>query len=92
MTLTWGGRLIITLWYRSAAVFYLPPGWMGPLTWWLALPGAPKGAVSVAVWQMVCQRIIKAGERVVKDFARPQVTAESVAVPVSATTEDVKSQ
>lgn len=30
-------------WYRKAAVFYLPPGWFGPLEWWMAFPFAPKG-------------------------------------------------
>ena len=30
-------------WYRKSAVFYLPPGWMGPVTWFLSLPFAPAG-------------------------------------------------
>ena len=65
--LTTGSQFVIGWWYRKAAVFYLPPGWFGPMTWWLALPFAPAGSVSCGVWQMACRRVIKTGERVVKD-------------------------
>jgi hypothetical protein len=41
--LTTGLQFGIGWWYRNAAVFYLPPNWLGPLTWTLALPFAPKG-------------------------------------------------
>ena len=34
---------IISSWHRKAAVFYLPPGWFGPATWWMGLPSAPMG-------------------------------------------------
>lgn len=86
--LTTGLQFVVGWWYRRSAVFYLPPGWLGPLAWWLAFPFAPKGwrlfevelneaedrylltgSVSVGVWQMACRRVIKLGERVVKDFA-----------------------
>ncbi|KAI6121551.1 CHD5-like protein-domain-containing protein [Pisolithus sp. B1] len=66
--LTTGLQFVIGWWYRRSAVFYLPPGWFGPLTWWLALPFAPKGSVSVGVWQLACRRVIKVGERTVKAF------------------------
>ena len=80
--LTTGLQFVIGLYYRRSAVFYLPPGWLGPLTWLFALPFAPKGpfrddsclkaltevgSVSVGVWQMACRRVIKIGERLVKD-------------------------
>ncbi|KAH7888869.1 WRB/Get1 family [Phlebopus sp. FC_14] len=65
--LTTGLQFVIGWWYRKSAVFYLPPGWLGPLTWGLALPFAPKGSVSVGVWQMACRRVIKVGERTVKN-------------------------
>ncbi|KIJ18597.1 hypothetical protein PAXINDRAFT_128849 [Paxillus involutus ATCC 200175] len=65
--LTTGLQFGIGWWYRNAAVFYLPPNWLGPLTWTLALPFAPKGSVSVGVWQMACRRVIKVGERTVKN-------------------------
>lgn len=65
--LTTGVQFIIGWWYRKSAVFYLPTGWLGPLTWWLSFPFAPAGSVSCGVWQMACRRVIKVGERVVKD-------------------------
>ncbi|KAI0745967.1 CHD5-like protein-domain-containing protein [Earliella scabrosa] len=69
--MTTGLQFVIGWWYRKAAVFYLPPGWFGPLTWWLALPFAPAGSVSCGVWQMACKRVIKVGERVVKELMVP---------------------
>ncbi|KZP11610.1 hypothetical protein FIBSPDRAFT_756485 [Athelia psychrophila] len=66
--MTTGLQFVVASWYRKSAVFYLPQGWLGPLTWWLALPFAPKGSVSVGVWQMACKRVIKIGERVVKSI------------------------
>jgi len=69
--MTTGLQFVVASWYRKSAVFYLPEGWLGPLTWWLALPFAPKGSVSVGVWQMACKRVIKVGERVVKNIVAP---------------------
>ncbi|PSR79243.1 hypothetical protein PHLCEN_2v7101 [Hermanssonia centrifuga] len=66
--LTAGSQFVVGWWYRKAAVFYLPPGWFGPLTWWLSFPFAPAGSVSCGVWQMACRRVIKTGERVVKEL------------------------
>ncbi|KAF4598002.1 Protein GET1 [Pleurotus pulmonarius] len=67
-SLTTGLQFIVGWWYRKSAVFYLPAGWFGPLEWWLSFPFAPAGSVSVGVWQMACRRVIKVGERVVKDL------------------------
>ncbi|KAG6877890.1 GET complex subunit get1 [Termitomyces sp. T159_Od127] len=66
--LTTGVQFFVGWWYRKIAVFYLPPGWFGPLEWWLSFPFAPAGSVSVGVWQMACKRVIMIGERVVKDL------------------------
>ncbi|KAG2746198.1 hypothetical protein P692DRAFT_20820021 [Suillus brevipes Sb2] len=90
--LTTGLSFFVGWWYRKAAVFYLPPGWLGPLAWWMAFPFAPKarsvregstidprqGSVSVGVWQMACRRVIKVGERTVKNILVP---SEPIAVP-----------
>ncbi|KAJ4480728.1 WRB/Get1 family [Lentinula lateritia] len=65
---TTGAQFVIGWWYRKAAIFYLPPGWFGPLAWVLAFPFAPKGAVSVGMWQMACRRVIKIGERAAKEL------------------------
>ncbi|KAJ7594509.1 WRB/Get1 family [Mycena floridula] len=67
--MTTGSQFIVGWWYRKAAVFYLPPGWFGPLGWWLSFPFAPKGSVGVGMWSMACKRVIRIAERVVKDFS-----------------------
>ncbi|KAE9403877.1 hypothetical protein BT96DRAFT_750545, partial [Gymnopus androsaceus JB14] len=64
---TTGAQFIITWWYRKSAIFYLPSGWFGPLGWVLAFPFAPKGSVSVGMWQMASRRVIKIGERTVRE-------------------------
>ncbi|TDL26066.1 hypothetical protein BD410DRAFT_764388 [Rickenella mellea] len=66
--MTTGTQFAIGWWYSRTAVFYLPPGWFGPVTWWLALPFAPAGSVSCAAWQMACRRVIKIGEGAVKEM------------------------
>ncbi|KAI0675361.1 CHD5-like protein-domain-containing protein [Trametes maxima] len=77
--MTTGLQFVIGWWYRKAAVFYLPPGWFGPLTWWLAFPFAPAGSVSCGMWQMACRRVIKVGERVAKELiASREGSARSV--------------
>ncbi|KAG6828200.1 GET complex subunit get1 [Arthromyces matolae] len=43
--LTTGVQFIVGWWYRKTAVFYLPPGWFGPLGWWLSFPFAPAGSL-----------------------------------------------
>ncbi|KAG1871263.1 WRB/Get1 family [Suillus subalutaceus] len=97
--LTTGLSFFVGWWYRKAAVFYLPPGWLGPLGWWMAFPFAPKvreglmidprqGSVSVGVWQMACRRVIKVGERTVKNILAP---SEPVAVPVEMETDSKSS-
>lgn len=51
----------VTSWYSKTPIFWLPPGehsWFGPVGWFLALPRAPRGAVSSTVWQMVCSRTL----------------------------------
>ncbi|KIM69275.1 hypothetical protein SCLCIDRAFT_13349 [Scleroderma citrinum Foug A] len=79
--MTTGLQFVIGWWYRKSAVFYLPPNWFGPLTWWLALPFAPAGSVSVGVWQMACRRVVKVGERTVK-----ALISHSEAIPVESGT------
>jgi len=42
------------------------------------------GSVSVGVWQMACRRVIKVGERVVKDLAsEPMIHTSSSENPLS---------
>ncbi|KAF8893534.1 CHD5-like protein-domain-containing protein [Infundibulicybe gibba] len=90
--LTTGLQFVVGWWYRKSAVFYLPPGWFGPVGWWLAFPFAPKGSVSVGVWQMACRRVIHIGERLVKDLmAPPQLPAETQETVDEKLSEPVKS-
>jgi len=65
---TSGTQHALGWWYGKQAVFYLPPQWFGPAQWWLKLPFAPLGSVSVGVWQMACRRVLRIGEDIVKDF------------------------
>ncbi|EIN11395.1 hypothetical protein PUNSTDRAFT_82997 [Punctularia strigosozonata HHB-11173 SS5] len=88
---TTGLQFIVGWWYRKAAVFYLPSEWLGPLAWWVALPFAPKGSVSCGMWQMACRRVIKLGERVVRDTLLYSVTpTESVSAAPNEKTQDKK--
>ncbi|EJT99021.1 hypothetical protein DACRYDRAFT_82924 [Dacryopinax primogenitus] len=57
--LTSAAPYILTFYYRREAVFYLPPGLLGPLEWWMSFPWAPKGSVSCAMWQFACRRAVK---------------------------------
>ncbi|KAH9176555.1 WRB/Get1 family [Lactarius sanguifluus] len=77
-TMTTGLQFAIGWWYSRVAVFYLPAAWFGPITWWLSFPFAPAGSVSCGVWQMACRRVIKIGERVVKELMEP-ATVDSTA-------------
>ncbi|KAF8315885.1 hypothetical protein DL93DRAFT_2078622 [Clavulina sp. PMI_390] len=92
--LTSGLQFAIAWWYRKQAVFYLPPGWFGPLEWWLALPFAPRGSVSCATWQMACRRTIKMFETLVRQAVlEPLVlrAAMQTAAPVPNVDEKAKS-
>jgi len=88
---TGGAQFFVGWWFRKQPVFYLPPGWLGPATWWLALPFAPHGSVSCGAWQMACRRVIKVLEGTVKEFI-PQPTSgfEDNGIPPSPTTEKQK--
>lgn len=76
--ITSGASLVIMTWYRSTPVFFLPKGWFGSTwEWWLAFPSAPKGALSVSVWMMVCNRVIKIVTSLIQDFAKPAVKVKA---------------
>ncbi|TFK21115.1 hypothetical protein FA15DRAFT_97066 [Coprinopsis marcescibilis] len=73
--LTSGVTFVIGWWYGRKPVFYLPEGWMGPLTWWFSFPFAPRGSVSVGVWSFACKRIFlvleRAGKAIYLDYSTP---------------------
>ncbi|KAJ1958304.1 GET complex subunit get1 [Linderina pennispora] len=66
-------RFIVSMWFWRAPVFYVPRNWFYPGVWVLAMPGAPKGSVSVAVWAVVCNRVCKQMGRIVNRVWRPVV-------------------
>ncbi|CEP19493.1 hypothetical protein [Parasitella parasitica] len=75
-----GSQLVMVLWFRKSAVFYLPPGWFGPAQRFLSWPFAPAGSVSVAIWFAACRRMIKALVLIVNDFVFTPATEKKVAV------------
>ncbi|EAU90959.1 hypothetical protein CC1G_02346 [Coprinopsis cinerea okayama7 len=81
--LTSGVNLVIGWWYGRKAVFYLPEGWMGPLTWWFSFPFAPRGSVSVGVWSFACKRVLLVLERMVKELFFAETQAKEVPVGFS---------
>jgi len=86
--MTTGLQFAIGWWYSRAAVFYLPAAWFGPLTWWLSFPFAPAGSVSCGVWQMACRRVIKIGERAVKELIDSSDSEPAAADKVDSTPSD----
>ncbi|KAG0224072.1 GET complex subunit get1 [Actinomortierella wolfii] len=55
---TSGLQFILVFWYRRSPVFYLPYGWFGPAEFFLALPFAERGAVSISVWFFFCRKVV----------------------------------
>ncbi|CAO3687170.1 unnamed protein product [Rhizopus stolonifer] len=75
-----GSQMIVILWFRKSAVFYLPPGWFGPAQRFLSWPFAPAGSVSVAVWFAACRRMIKAVALAINDFViTTRISEEKIA-------------
>lgn len=66
---TTGVPFAVTTYHRKTAIFYLPPGeWLGPLGWFLALPSAPRGAISATIWSTACKRVLALFEARFKDL------------------------
>ncbi|GHJ84608.1 hypothetical protein NliqN6_1010 [Naganishia liquefaciens] len=56
---TSGAQWGIVWWYRRQPVVWMPAGWMPAYAESLLnVGGAPKGAVSVTIWSIVCKRVI----------------------------------
>ncbi|CDH48824.1 get1_copc7 ame: full protein get1 ame: fullguided entry of tail-anchored proteins 1 [Lichtheimia corymbifera JMRC:FSU:9682] len=73
-----GTRTIIVMWFARQATFYLPKGWFGPAEWFLWMPLAPKGAVSVAIWMSACRQVIKQSVSMFNDFILHKIKADPV--------------
>ncbi|TPX36942.1 hypothetical protein SmJEL517_g00971 [Synchytrium microbalum] len=46
----WIFQMALMTIYSNEPIFYIPDGWLGPFTYLLSLPMAPKGSVSVFYW------------------------------------------
>ena len=80
---TTGVPFAVTTYHRKTPIFYLPPGeWLGPLGWFLALPSAPRGAISATIWSTACKRVLAILEARFKDlFVSSPVPAGPVPFP-----------
>ncbi|CAD6580638.1 MAG: GET complex subunit get1 [Cyphobasidiales sp. Tagirdzhanova-0007] len=86
--LTSGLQWYFTTAHSRKAIVYLPQDWFGPLTWFLSLPFAPKGAIGCGVYIFLVRRVIYLLARITTDIwsgvqGQPSVTP-AVAVPVPA--------
>ncbi|TPX45237.1 hypothetical protein SeLEV6574_g03986 [Synchytrium endobioticum] len=55
----WIAQFILMSMYRYEPIFYIPEGWLGPFTFLLAFPFAPKGSVSVYCWFYACKNVTR---------------------------------
>ena len=59
LVLTRAPQYIIPFWYAKEPMFWLPHGWFPWYAeWFLSLPRAPTGSVSIASWQVACTVVI----------------------------------
>ncbi|KAJ2765370.1 GET complex subunit get1 [Coemansia nantahalensis] len=61
----YGLRTVVSVYNYRTAVFYVPANWFYPVLWFLSLPAAPMGSVSVAVWAFACNRVCRRAARAV---------------------------
>jgi len=57
--LTRGVQWFLPFWYSKEAMFWLPYGLPSYIEWFASFPRAPKGSVSIVVWQWACYGILK---------------------------------
>ncbi|KAK4049567.1 GET complex subunit get1 [Microbotryomycetes sp. JL201] len=90
--LTTVAPFIITSWHRKEAVFFLPPGWFGPATWWMGLPSAPAGGVACGIWTMACKRTINSAKDIVVDLLAKDSTTTTQQAPMAVPAESGRAQ
>ncbi|KAJ2351990.1 GET complex subunit get1 [Coemansia erecta] len=78
----YGLRAGVNLYNYRVAVFYVPASWFYPVLWFLSLPAAPMGSVSVTVWSFACNRVCKRGVAIFNRALQP-VAADRSAAPAS---------
>ncbi|KAJ2509118.1 GET complex subunit get1 [Coemansia sp. RSA 2052] len=80
----YGSRAVLNIYNYRTPVFYVPANWFYPALWFLSLPTAPMGSVSVSVWSFACNRVCKRGAAIYSRVLKPVVTAPPSADPASA--------
>ncbi|KAF2736432.1 CHD5-domain-containing protein [Polyplosphaeria fusca] len=56
---TSGARLSLQFWYSKKPMFWLPQGWVPVyVEWLLSFPRAPKGSISINIWDIACASMI----------------------------------
>ncbi|KAF2108243.1 CHD5-like protein-domain-containing protein [Lophiotrema nucula] len=84
---TSGTRLGLQFWYSKQPMFWLPEGWVpGYVEWVLSFPRAPKGSVSINIWDIACASMIAlVSEAISAAYVlitkKPVPKAEPVAMP-----------
>jgi len=59
MLVTYGFQFYIQIRFSRHAIFWLPKGWLPWFgEWVVSFPAAPRGAVSLQVWQLACRAVI----------------------------------
>ncbi|KAI9204365.1 WRB/Get1 family [Polychytrium aggregatum] len=53
----WIVKLFLMFTYRASPMFYVRKSWLGPFYYFISLPFAPKGSVSVIYWFFACQNV-----------------------------------
>ncbi|KAF9358754.1 GET complex subunit get1 [Mortierella sp. NVP85] len=87
---TSGLQFCMVAWFRRSAVFYLPYGWFGPAEFFLSMPFAERGAVSIAVWFYICRKFVHLLALNLAEFFpsikawKPEPPAESSSNPFAA--------
>ncbi|KAJ1823394.1 GET complex subunit get1, partial [Coemansia sp. RSA 2599] len=69
--LIYGSRAILNIYNYRVAVFYVPANWYYPVLWFLSLPSAPTGSVSVTVWSFACNRVCKRAAAIFNRVMKP---------------------
>ncbi|KAJ2011731.1 GET complex subunit get1, partial [Coemansia sp. S85] len=75
----YGSRAVINIYNYRTPVFYVPANWFYPVLWFLSLPTAPMGSVSVSVWSFACNRVCK---RAAAIYNRNANASEPPALPL----------
>ena len=59
MVSTRGVQWFLPFWYAREPMFWLPYGWFPwYVEWFAAFPRAPRGSVSIVVWQWACTGVL----------------------------------